>query len=350
LVANPQMVTRIQNNIVDKLSAIPGVTSAGFASEMPMEGIESGWDEIFVEGKSQAGETVPLRLYKFASPGFFRTAGTRIIAGREFTWPEIYGLRPVGILSEDLAREYWGTPSAALGKRFREFSSMPWFEVIGVVQDVRENGVHDLAPPIVYWPSMMKDLYGPGSFDAARTVTFVIRSDRAGTEAFLNEIRQAVWSVNSNLPLASVRTMQEIYRQSLAQTSFTLVMLAIAGMMALALGIIGIYGVISYAVSQRTREIGIRLALGAERNTILGMVMSDGIRLAGAGIAIGAVVALLLARLLSGFSQLLYGVRASDPITLFIVSATLLIVAALASYLPARRAASIEPMSALRAE
>jgi predicted permease len=350
LVANPQMVTRIQNNIVDKLSAIPGVTSAGFASEMPMEGIESGWDEIFIEGKSQAGETLPLRLYKFVSPGFFHAAGTRIIAGRELTWPEIYGLRPVGILSENLAREYWGTPSSALGKRFREFPSMPWFEVIGVVQDVRENGVHDPAPPIVYWPSMMKDLYGPGSFDAARTVTFVMRSDRAGTEAFLGEIRQAVWSVNSNLPLASVQTMHEIYSQSLARTSFTLVMLAIAGMMALALGIIGIYGVISYAVSQRTREIGIRLALGAERNTILGMVMSDGIRLAGAGIAIGAVVALLLARLLSGFSQLLYGVRASDPITLFIVSATLLIVAALACYLPARRAASIEPMNALRAE
>lgn len=348
LVANPQMVVRIQNNIVAKLAAIPGVTSAGFASTMPMEGVAPNWDEIFVEGRNHAGETQPLRLFKYASPGFFHTAGTRIAAGREFTWPEIYGLRPVGIISENLAREYWGTPAAALGKRFREFPSMPWHEVIGVVQDVRENGVHEQAPAIVYWPLMNQ--FGPDTFDAVRTVTFVVRSDRAGTESFLNEIRQAVWSVNSSLPLASVRTMQEIYGQSLARTSFTLVMLGIAGAMALVLGIIGIYGVISYAVAQRTREIGIRLALGAEKSRILHMVIGQGLRLAVIGVTVGVMIALLLARLLSGFSQLLYGVRASDPITFFIVSAALLIVTALACYLPARRAASIEPMNALRAE
>jgi ABC-type antimicrobial peptide transport system permease subunit len=127
-------------------------------------------------------------------------------------------------------------------------------------------------------------------------------------------------------------------------------MLGIAGAVALVLGIIGIYGVISYAVAQRTREIGIRLALGAEKNTILQMVIAQGLRLALAGVAIGVVIAFLLSRLLSGFSQLLYGVRASDPITFSMVSATLLVVAALACYLPARRAASIEPMNALRTE
>jgi len=156
--------------------------------------------------------------------------------------------------------------------------------------------------------------------------------------------------VNPSLPLASVRTMQEIYGQSLARTSFTLVMLTIAGTMALVLGMIGIYGVISYAVSQRTREIGIRLALGAEKNKILRMVIGQGLRLAVTGIAVGVVAALLLARLVSTFSQLLYGVGASDPLTLVTVSATLAAVATLACYLPARRAASIEPMHALRAE
>jgi predicted permease len=351
LVADPRMVVRIQNNIADKLGALPGVASVGYASEMPMEGIESGWDEIFVEGRNySAGETAPLRLYKYVAPGFFHTAGTRIIAGRELTWPEMYDLRPVVIVSENLARELWGTPSAAVGKRFREFSKSPWYEVVGVVQDVRENGVHESAPAIVYWPSMMNDLDGPGSLDAMRAVTFVVRSDRTGTESFLKEVQQAVWSVNSNLPLASVRSMEDVYGQSLARTSFTLVMLAIAGTMALALGIIGIYGVISYAVSQRTREIGIRLALGAEKNTILRMVIGEGLRLAGVGVAVGAVAALLLARLVSAFSQLLYGVRPSDPITFVTVSVTLTIVAALACYLPARRAASIEPMHALRAE
>jgi predicted permease len=350
LVSNPRMVVRIQNNVADKLAAIPGVTSVGFASGMPMEGLEANWDEIFVEGKDYTVQTAPLRLFKYASPGFFHAAGTRIVAGREFTWPEIYGLQPVGIVSENLARELWGSPAAAIGKRFREFPSMPLHEVVGVVQDVYENGVHDNAPAIVYWPSIMHDMFGPGTFDATRSVTFVVRSDRAGTESFLNEVRQAVWSVNANLPLASVQTMQDIYSQSLARTSFTLVMLGIAGAMALILGVIGIYGVISYAVSQRTREIGIRLALGAEKARILRMVIREGLQLSIAGIAVGVVVALLLARMLSAFSRLLYGVRASDPMTFVAVSATLAAVATLACYLPARRAASIEPIHALRAE
>lgn len=350
LVANPEMVTRLENNIVDKLASVPGVTSAGFASAMPMEGIEPGWDQIFAEGKTYAGEAPPLRLFNNVSPGFFHTAQTRIIAGREVTWPEIYGLHPVVIISENLARELWGGPPAAIGKRIREFPGMPWQEVIGVVQDIYQNGVQEKAPAIVYWPSMAKDMYGPGHLGAIRSTTFIVRSDRAGTESFLTELRQAVWSVNSNLPVASMRTMQEIYSQSLARVSFTLVMLAIAGSMALALGFIGLYGVISYAVSQRTREIGIRLALGAERTKILRMIIGHGLRLAIAGVVIGTAATLLLGRLFSSFSQLLYGVSVTNPAILTAVSFALVIVAAVACYLPARRAALVEPMKALRAE
>ncbi len=132
------------------------------------------------------------------------------------------------IVSENLARESWGSPSAALGKRLRELEDTPWREVVGVVEDVRENGVQEKAPAMVYWPSMVVGIYGPNTFDATRTATFAIRSERAGTEAFLSEIQQAVWSVNPGLPLAAVETMQEIYNQSLARTSFTLVMLGIA--------------------------------------------------------------------------------------------------------------------------
>jgi predicted lysophospholipase L1 biosynthesis ABC-type transport system permease subunit len=244
------------------------------------------------------------------------------------------------MLSESLARELWGTPSAAVGKRIREFPSMPWQEVIGVIQDVRENGVDHKTPEIVYWPSLGENIYGPSPVN-------VIRSERAGTESFLNQVREAVWSVNSNLPVASVRTMQEVYGESLARTSFTLVMLAIAGGMALVLGIIGIYGVISYAVSQRKREIGIRLALGAQQGELRRMFVRYGLTLAGVGVVIGLGSAVVLMRLMK---SLLFGISPLDPLTYASVPVVLVTAAVLASYLPARRASAVDPMDALRAE
>jgi predicted permease len=348
LVAKPEQVIRIQNNILDKVAAIPGVTSVGFASQMPMEGYGSMWDCIYAENKTYpADEIPPLRFYKYVSPDFFHAAGTRIIAGRELTWTEVYGARPVVMLSENLAREFWGKPSAAVGKRIREFPGTPWQEVIGVIQDVRENGVDKKTPEIVYWPSIGANIFGPSPMNAVRTVTFVVRSPRAGTESFLNQVRQAVWAVNASLPVASVRTMQEVYGESLAHTSFTLVMLGIAGAMALALGIVGIYGVISYAVSQRTREIGIRLALGAQPGELKKMFLRYGLTLAGIGVAIGLGAAAGLMRLMK---SLLFGISPLDPITYVAVPAILVVAAALASYLPARRASAVDPVEALKAE
>jgi predicted permease len=339
LVAEPEQVTRIQNEIADRLGAIPGVQSTGFASEMPMEGFEPSWDEIYAQDKVYSdGQIQPLRLFKFVSPGFFRTAGTRMIAGREPTWTEVYGMRPVVMVSENLARALWGSPSAAIGRRLRDFRRKQWHEVIGVVEDVHEEGVQQKAPETVYWS---------GPADSMRTVTFAVRSERSGTESFLNEVHQAVWSVNSNLPLASVQTMQEVYDESLARASFTLVMLGIAGAMALVLGIIGIYGVISYMVLQRRREIGIRLALGAQRGDVLRMVLRQGAKLALVGVAIGIGAAFGLARLLTG---LLFGVTAHDPMTFAAVAILLVFVAMLACYVPARRATLINPMVALRYE
>jgi len=348
LVPQPQRVTRMQNDIADKLKAIPGVTSVGFASEMPMEGIESAWDGITVEGRNYPSDAIPpLYLYKYVSPDFFHTAGTRIIAGRELTWTDVYGQRPVGLISENLARGMWGSPLKALGKRFREFSSAPWREVIGVAQNVSEDGVNKKPPEIVYWPSLGANLYGSGSVDTVRTVTFAIRSSRAGTETFVNEIRQAVWSVSPSLPLASVRTMQNVYDQSLAQSSFALVMLAIAATMALVLGIIGIYGVVSYVAGQRRHEIGIRLALGALPQDIGRMVLRQGGRLAAAGIALGLLVSFVLTRLMA---TMLFGVSANDPFTLVAVVVLLFGVVLLACWIPARRAMRVDPMVALRYE
>ncbi|HVB88456.1 MAG TPA: ABC transporter permease [Candidatus Dormibacteraeota bacterium] len=147
------------------------------------------------------------RLFQYVSLGFFHTMGTRLIAGRELTWTDVYRERKFALVSENLARELWGTPAAALHKRFRGPVSQ-WWEVIGVVQDVRENGIDQKAPPTVYWPTLTSNIGGPGpALDAIRTATFAIRSDRAGRKGFLDQVQRAVWSVNSELPVATVRTM-----------------------------------------------------------------------------------------------------------------------------------------------
>jgi hypothetical protein len=285
-------------------------------------------------------------LFKYASPGFFATAGTRLVAGREITWPEVYGLRPVVTVSENLARKLWGTPAAALGRELRVSPGMPWHEVIGVVQDVRENGFYEPPPPTVYWPTMSAYIGIGSGTNAIRGVSYAIRSERSGTEAFLNEMQQAVWSVAPSLPVAP-RTMLDVYERSLERTSFTLVMLAIAASMALLLGVVGIYGVISYAVSQRRREIGIRAALGAQQRDLERMFVRYGLALAAVGVAIGLVVAAGLTRLMS---TLLFGITPLDPLTYAVVPVVLVIATVFASYWPARRAASVDPVDVLRSE
>ena len=348
LITDPRTVTQMQNEIADKLAAIPGVSSVGFAGAVPMEGIDPNWDEIRIEGKDYGKDDPPLRLFNFTSPGYFKAAGTRLVAGRNFTWTDIYGLRPVVIVSENFARESWGSAAAAVGKRIRQFDNTPWIEVIGVVEDVRHNGVDEAAPVTVYWPAMKSNPYTMKPvIDAPREVTFAIRSARAGNRSFLAEVQRAVASVNGNLPLASVRTMGEIYSASMARTSFTLVMLAIAGSMALLLGIIGIYGVISYGVSQRMREIGIRLALGAPKRELKWMFVRSALVLTAVGVGIGIVTA---AAVMQWMKALLFNISPLDPLTYAVVPLVLVAAAILASYLPARRAAAVDPVEALRAE
>jgi predicted permease len=348
LIPEPQLVMRTQNALADKLASIPGVRSVGFASEAPMEAEPANWDNVFPEGKAYPDNVAPLRRFEYVSPGFLHTTGARLIAGRELTWTDLYDLRPMVMISENLAREFWGTASAAVGKRLRQYPNMPWQEVIGVVQDVRQNGIQEKAPETVYWPALMRNFFAPnGGLMVTRGVTFVIRSERAGTEGFLNQVRQTVWSVNASLPLASVRTMQEIYDESLATISFTLVMMGIAGAMALTLGLIGIYGVISYAVSQRRREIGIRVALGAEPGTLRRMFVRHGLALAGVGVAAGLTAAAGLTRLMK---SVLFGISPVDPLTYTVVPLVLVAATVLASYLPARRAAAVDPADTLRVE
>ena len=279
----------------------------------------------------------------------FHTLGIPLVAGRDFTWADLYDAREVVIASENLARELWGSPGAALGKRIREYygAGGPWREIVGVAADVHDDGVHQPPPATLYWPGRSHaQLFGVPNYQPRR-VSVAIQSERAGTAGFVGQVREAVWSVNANLPLADVRTLGDVYNQSMAPTSFTLVMLAIAGAMALLLGVVGLYGVIAYAVSQRTREVGLRLALGARATDIRGLFMRRGLIVTGIGVAVGLGAAVAVAPVLR---SLLFGVEPLDPIAFAAAPLVLASAAVLASYLPARRAVAVDPAEALRAE
>ncbi len=348
LVPDAIMVANIQRSIADKLAAIPGVTAVGFAEAVPMDGNDPNWDQLFVEGKRYDGVEPPIYLYNYIAPGYLDAIGTRIVAGRDFSWTDLYNLRPGVMVSEGFARQYWGSAAAAVGKRVRQFTSRPWQEVIGIVEDVRQHGVDHDAPATIYWPILRPNPYtSTATITGPQFAVFVLRSKRAGTALLLSELQQAVWSVNSNLPVASPRTMQEIYSKSMARTSFTLVMLAIAGSMALTLGILGIYGVISYTVSQRTREIGIRLALGAQKGELKWMFVRSALGLTAIGVVLGLCGAAVLTQ---SMKALLFGISPLDPFTFVAIPLVLVGSAVVASYLPARRAASVDPVEALRAE
>ena len=345
-VKEPERVVRMESEILRRISAIPGVSSAALTRSVPMDG-ENSVDLVYQEDRVYAeGQIAPLRRFKFVAPGYFRTLGIPLVAGRDFTWEEIYDARPVAVISENMAREEWRDPVAAVGKRIRENPSHPWREVVGVVGDVRDDGALKKSPTTVYWPILMKSFWGDNLF-VTRSVAFAARSGRTGSESFLKQLHEAVWAVNRDLPLAQVRTEQEIYNKSMARTSFTLVMLAIAGGMALLLGVVGIYGVISYSVTQRTREIGIRMALGAEQQQVKRMFLRHALTLAGVGVVFGLGAAAGLMRLLS---SLLFDVNPVDPVTYGAVSALLIAAAMAASYVPARKATSVDPVEALRAE
>src|SRR2546423_1064418 len=338
-VEEPESVVRMQEQILHKIEAISGVSSASIGTKIPMT--SGGWhDLIFIEGRTYAeGQLPPLNLFKFVSPGFVGTLGTRLLAGRDLTWTDTYKRVPVALVSENTAREYWHDPAEALGKRIRVGTNDDWREIVGVVANIHEDGVTQKVPNVVYWP-LLQNHFESDDVSVRREVAFVIRTSRAGSENFLNEVRQAVWSVNPNLPLADVHTVDYYYRKSLARTSFTLVMLGVAGSMALLLGVVGLYGVIAYSVSQRTREIGIRMALGAQRQMLTRMFLQHGLVLTAIGVVFGLAAAAVLMRLMS---SLLFNVRPVDPVTYTAVSAGFMATALLASYLPSPPGARAPP-------
>jgi predicted permease len=341
-----EQVMRMQEAILHKIQAIPGVSSVAWGSGIPMDGNTSN-DPVFIADRTYAdGELPPLRRFKRVAPGFLETLGTPLIAGRLYTWADMYQRLPVTIVTENFARENWPNPADALGKRIRVATTDDWREIVGVVGNVFDNGVSQPAPTVIFWPVMMDRFEGDKEF-VARDIAFAIRTSRAGSESLMKDVREAVWSVNPNLPLSDVNTVDFYYKKSIARTSFTLIMLGVAGSMALLLGVVGIYGVIAYSVSQRTREIGIRMALGAQTQALTRMFVQHGLRLTAIGVVFGVVAAIAVMRLMS---TLLFNVSPVDPITYAAVCVGLLVPAWLASYLPSRRVATVDPVEALRGE
>ena len=326
----------MQRQLLEAVAAVPGVTSAGFSSAndgLPLDG-DGRFTAVFVEGRPPVAPVAALKETQSVSPWFFETLGTRLLAGRTFDWADIEGERPVVLVSENLARVEWGSPAAALGRRVGPDPSGPWSEVVGVVADVRHDGVDQPAPQVVVFPAA-----------ASETATFVARSGRAGTSAFLEELRAAVQSVSPALAPANIGTLGDLYRRSMARTTTTLQLLAIAGLLALALGVVGVYGVVGYAVTQRRREIGIRVALGARPGEVRRLFVRRALLLVATGAAIGLGAAAGLTRLVE---LQLFGVGPLDPAVYAAVTLLLLAAAWLASDLAARRGSALDPARVLQ--
>jgi predicted permease len=283
------------------------------------------------------GETTQIVDQKYAGPGYFETMGMRLLEGRYMERADLDTVALGAIVTRALVEEYWPGESA-VGKRIRPlFTRFPWHRVVGVIDDIRTEGIQQEPKPTVYFP-----------YTDARpsSIAVVIRSD-APMPAVLSALQREVWALDPDVPIAQVASMERIVADDMARTVFTMSLLVLAAGMALLLGAVGIYGVVSYSVSQRAPEIGIRLALGAKAGQVGGMVLNQTMRLAVVGIGIGLIAALALNRVIN---SVLFGVQSTDPLTFVVACVLLGGVAAVAGFLPARRAARVDPLEALRSE
>jgi predicted permease len=334
LIPERPQVARTFQEIAERLAAVPGVVSVGLTRDLMMTGsTPSG--PVDVEERSTASGLPPSRKLRLIGAGYFETMGNPLVAGRAITWADVHQRARVAVVSENLARAYWDEPASAIGKRIDRRDDGTWSEIIGVVGNERDDGLNQPAPTVVFTPMA----------PAIRNMTYLVRSGRVGAAGFVRELQQAVWSVNRNVPLARVRTLGDIQARSMSQTAFAMVMLAIAAGAALLLAVVGIYGVVSYIVTGRTHEVGIRMALGAQVGDVRRLFLRHGLALTVVGLVLGVGAAALLTPIMSA---MLFGVGPMDPMTYAGVAIVLGAVTLLATYLPARRASRLEPVTALR--
>jgi predicted permease len=330
----------VYQEVLRHLQALPGVQAAGVTETVPLSGATESTAIRFSDHPPTSTLDIPMANYTMVSPGYFSAVGTPILRGRAFLDSDTASSMPVAIISEALAKKYWPGQDP-VGKQIAPRGlAFPSETIVGVAADVKRMSLRESPPPEMYVPYTQK------VWPSLLTMDVVLRTtqDPASIAA---SAREAIHAVNPDLPIANVRTMNDVVSESMAQPRFVMLLLGAFGGLALLLAAVGMYGVISYNVAQRTQEIGICMALGAQRRNILQMVLGQGGRLVCAGVAIGLVVAVAVTRVMSSF---LYGVQATDPATFAAVVILLALVAFAACYIPARRAMKVDPMVALRHE
>jgi putative ABC transport system permease protein len=339
-------IVRFYSQLLDRVRGLPGVTDAGISSRLPLLNHGMSQDPLYPEDDaSYATKIPPLQLYTTTDGGYFRAMRIPLIAGKTFDRLDVQRSNEA-IISRQTAIQFWkdSTGQQALGKRFRELPKAPWFTVIGVVGDTRDTSLASPASLVVYRPETISvDQFGG---QTQSTMSLVVRTAGEPT-TIVPAVQRVVRELDPGLPLFDVRTMRDVAAASMAQLSFTILVLGAAALVTLVLGAVGLYGVMAYVVSLRTRELAVRIALGATPSAIVRMLTAQGVLVTAVGVGGGLALFVFVARALR---SLLFGVAPTDPVTLAGASALLVAIAALASWLPARRTSRVDPADVLRAE
>jgi putative ABC transport system permease protein len=344
---NDTSSVRFYSQLLDRVRALPGVKDVGLSSRLPFE--ENGSfskDPLYPEDDlaTYANKIPPLNLFTTTDGGYFHAMGIPLIAGKTFDRLELQR-GDQAIISRATAIQFWkdSTGQRVLGKRFRELPGTPWLTIVGVVGDTRDTSLASPPSLVVYRAQSIG-----GEFHATQwTMALVVRTGGSNPMAITSAVQRTVRDLDPTLPLFDVRSMSEVTAASMAQLSFTIIVLGAAALVTLILGAVGLYGVMAYVVSLRTRELAVRIALGATPSAVVRMLTTQGVIVTGFGVAGGLVLFVIVARALK---SLLFGVASTDPVTLLGASLLLVAIAALASWLPARRTARVDPADVLRAE